>query len=522
MRALSRRRAPLAAPLAPPLAPLAALVMLGASCQEEALQQLRPAISLCPAAGAPAADCDRTVDLGEVPVTVETELTLFVRDTGGARLEVTEVTTTTSFVTVTAFPDEVFAGREAPLVLSLLLGPEALGPQRATVTVASDDPERPLHELELVFVGVPKPAPDILVCTGDAEPVCGTELEVSFGVVRRSQQQGLSLLVKNTGTAALFVSEVRLEGETTAEGEITIATSTRPARLAPGDTAPLVVVYRPADGVEDSVALVIVSDDEDTPEARVRLTGSAADNLPPVALAFETLSEEATAGAVIDDVVQLDGSLSLDPEGDPLRYSWSLLGPAGSRAALDDPEAVRASFVPDVAGLYTATLVVSDSLGQESPPAEVRIAARPRFGFRAQLSWAEGGDLDLHLVEQGQAVFGPGDCSFENRRIDVGANGLAADDCVLLDDAVAPPGPEQAVIAVPAPGTWELWVHVFDAGGLAVIEATTRIVLDDAAEPVMLEARQLPGACALWHVADISFPSGAVTVVEGAVDTRCR
>jgi uncharacterized protein YfaP (DUF2135 family) len=147
--------------------------------------------------------------------------------------------------------------------------------------------------------------------------------------------------------------------------------------------------------------------------------------------------------------------------------------------------------------------------------------ARPRFGFRAQLAWDAGGDLDLHLVERGSTLFGARDVSFENRAVDFGATGVAADDGVLLDDSGAAPGPEQIVIAEPATGTYEIWVHVFDDGGLSAREATVTVVLDDAA-PAMLQVRQMPGACSTWHVADITFPDATINVLDGAFGTQCR
>ena len=71
---------------------------------------------------------------------------------------------------------------------------------------------------------------------------------------------------------------------------------------------------------------------------------------------------------------ELDGSGSSDPEGGPLTYSWSLTAPDGSTAALSDAAVVNPTFVPDLAGVYVATLLVNDGTG-DSEPDTVEITA---------------------------------------------------------------------------------------------------------------------------------------------------
>ncbi len=76
------------------------------------------------------------------------------------------------------------------------------------------------------------------------------------------------------------------------------------------------------------------------------------------------------------DLVVLNGSLSYDPEGDPLSYTWRLVtSPPGSSASLADPGTALPSFTADVAGSYVIELVVSDG-SQSSNPDQVRVTAQ--------------------------------------------------------------------------------------------------------------------------------------------------
>ena len=75
--------------------------------------------------------------------------------------------------------------------------------------------------------------------------------------------------------------------------------------------------------------------------------------------------------------VQLDGTGSRDPDGNPLTFAWSVTTrPAGSGAALSDAAARSPTFVADVVGSYVVQLVVNDGK-VSSAPDTVRIMAEP-------------------------------------------------------------------------------------------------------------------------------------------------
>ncbi len=80
----------------------------------------------------------------------------------------------------------------------------------------------------------------------------------------------------------------------------------------------------------------------------------------------------ADAGAAqtvqVGDQVILDGSSSYDPDGDSLRYTWTLVSsPSGSAAALSNPGSSSPRFTADRLGSYKISLVVTDGSTSSAP-----------------------------------------------------------------------------------------------------------------------------------------------------------
>ena len=88
---------------------------------------------------------------------------------------------------------------------------------------------------------------------------------------------------------------------------------------------------------------------------------TAVDNAPPVADAGDDTEVS------VDTVVELDGSLSSDPDGDPLTFYWELTSvPSGSSASFIDEDTEFPSFWPDVPGEFEATLTVDDGVSSDT------------------------------------------------------------------------------------------------------------------------------------------------------------
>jgi hypothetical protein len=87
-------------------------------------------------------------------------------------------------------------------------------------------------------------------------------------------------------------------------------------------------------------------------------SSSAGGNIPPMANAGPD-----QGGVAVGATVNLDGGLSIDPDGGPsaLTYSWTILAkPSGSVASLAGASTATPSFDADKAGIYKVELVISD------------------------------------------------------------------------------------------------------------------------------------------------------------------
>lgn len=125
-----------------------------------------------------------------------------------------------------------------------------------------------------------------------------------------------------------------------------------------------------ADSAGTYTATLLVNDGKtNSSPATVNVTVSV-DNAAPVANAG--VAQNVSVGSI----VTIDGSASSDANRDPLTYIWTLTSkPAGSAAALSSATSAKPTFSADLAGTYTASLVVNDGKVNSNNVASVSIAA---------------------------------------------------------------------------------------------------------------------------------------------------
>ena len=97
----------------------------------------------------------------------------------------------------------------------------------------------------------------------------------------------------------------------------------------------------------------------------------------------------------VGETAALDASASSDPDGDALSFIWSLEAPGGSAASLAGISDKTNSFVPDVAGSYKVTVVVSDGKLEATTTRTISVTARPQPN-QAPVANA-GDDQTLHV-----------------------------------------------------------------------------------------------------------------------------
>ncbi len=96
-------------------------------------------------------------------------------------------------------------------------------------------------------------------------------------------------------------------------------------------------------------------------------------NQPPQAR-IEPLHEQVYAG----DQVTLNGKISIDPDGDALRYEWRLVSrPTQSMAALQPQKDGTCQLTADKGGQYAVQLAVSDRWGLRGAPVTMTLNADP-------------------------------------------------------------------------------------------------------------------------------------------------
>ena len=199
-------------------------------------------------------------------------------------LEVSSTSTTSGLFTVatggvnpcTDTTPTLTPGQSCTLVVTFT--PTALGPQSATLDIASNDPDTAIVQVSLTGTGTDVIAPDIVV-----DPTA-----INFGSVTVNQSSAPSTLtITSQGTADLVISQTSFSG--TSSSMFSVATggpapcaSTTPT-VPFGTSCTLAITFTPTASGAQEALFNITSNDPDSSLVTVALSGTGIGEEPPSA-----------------------------------------------------------------------------------------------------------------------------------------------------------------------------------------------------------------------------------------------
>ncbi len=210
------------------------------------------------------------------------------------------------------------------------------------------------------------------------------------------------------------------------------------------------------------------------------------------------------------------GEDSYDPNGLAIvDWSWNLdASPSGSAIDLNNPRSETIpGFTPDLAGDYTATLVVTNEDGVESEPCEVTLEAIPVQNLWVEMFWAHSGDdMDLHLLAPNGTLERNSDCYYANctgNGLDWGISGNPDDNPKLDLDDIQMTGPENINVGEPEDGVYTVVVHDYPGSSYQPDnEVTVNIYVDGGL--MFSETRGIVGENLYEYFAEIDWANGQV------------
>lgn len=212
--------------------------------------------------------------------------------------------------------------------------PTLANPGTATPTFSSATTGTYLLTLTVTALGGGSASDVVTVTVGDPSPVASAGPNRSVPVGQPVTVQGSGGDPDGTPVTFAWVLATRPDGSA--------ATLAGAATATPTFTPDLVGTY---------VVRLTVSNASGEATSTATITAA---NPPPVSDAGGNRS------AYLGDTVTLDAHAS-DPDGEPLTFTWTLVNrPQGSAAALSSASTATTTLVPDVAGQYLISLLVSD------------------------------------------------------------------------------------------------------------------------------------------------------------------
>lgn len=355
-----------------------------------------------------------------------------------------------------AAPDFALTASGLPMTLApgasheidISFAPVSRGALTAELVVVSNDPRKP--ELRIAVRG-DAAGPELCVV-----PSAG----IDFGRVNMPNNRSLGAIVRNCGLVPYTLNGVVLAATAPATNEFVITgVPSMPTTLAPGADVQLQIVYTPRAERIDRATLTVTSQYE-TKSIPVQGEGAPATcaSAPPIARPGGPYTIRPLGTAT------LSGTTSTSPRPGALTYAWRIAArPTNSTAQLQNPTTAQPKLYGDLAGEFTVELVVTDSAGCQSQPANAIVRVVPDKKIHVQLTWPQDyGDVDLHYLRPGGSFFSSNDVYFSNKTPNWFTTTQGGNPTLDIDD-VWGNGPENVNHDRPPAGTYRVWVHYYCA-----------------------------------------------------------
>jgi len=426
----------------------------------------------------------QALDFGTVEVGTSTELSFVILNTGTETLQLTSISSDAAEFTVSPTAASIDRGRSEEVTVSF--APAGTGAFAATLTLASNDPDRPALSIQLSG-------------EGGTSRIDVTPAQLDFGDVDIGQSGDLLLTIENTGALPLEVSSI--------SGDLPeFAASATSLTVAPLSSESIVVTFTPSTTGPLAATLSIESNDPVSPLIEVPLSGSGIGepdiSIDPTALDFGT--ETVGSNAVLMLTVFNSGTADLEVGGissDNPDFSPSV---SSLTVAAGSFESMSVVFAPSTAGVIPGTL----SLASDDPDQPLLEVAMEGVGIAPEIS------LPIDALEFGEiGVGGDHTLPLQIDNLDPGAplviTSISSD---ALEFTVVPTG-----LTIPGGGTDTVDV-TFTPTGVGPVSATLSIASNDLDEPVVTVS--LGGTGTTPPLIDVTPTSMSSTLPAGGQETQ--
>ena len=179
---------------------------------------------------------------------------------------------------------------------------------------------------------------------------------IDFGLINQGATATEFFELINVGTGTLEITGVNIEGSS----EFTIVNPFAGTHYDQNQSTTVVATYSPTQEGGANAIMTIHTNDPDEETVTVTLLGNGGGDFE-----YPIADFNCPAGQVDPPTtLTFDASSSSAPNGNtPLTYQWEVLQrPAGSSTGFDDADSVTTPFFVDVAGDYSVSLTVINSI----------------------------------------------------------------------------------------------------------------------------------------------------------------